>query len=105
MGVAVLTRIVGGWRVKELDHCFVDVLEMMWNYRVVRTHKRFGEADEGYDLGWCYFGKTHQDFTRAVLGALLWDGADDTKPLGWDKDIVTREVSDEGRRRIESGKR
>lgn len=83
-------RITGGWHVKDLDggRC-VDVLAMMYNYRVVLS-----SPDHLFiDHGWCYFGHgTYPDgvprtmvgaLTAAMLAAMVWDGVG--APVGFDK--------------------
>lgn len=89
------TQIYGGWHIKDLDpdehenpRC-VHVLEMIYNYRIVRS---VGECDtftSGYDRGWCYKGRGKTAFTLAILSAVSWDGGDDTSPLRWNKNVMT----------------
>lgn len=69
-------RIDGGWRVKETETHYVEVLDMLFNERIVWTPK---SAPKVYDRYWCY------DKGLALHAAALWDGADDTEPVGWKK--------------------
>lgn len=78
----------GGYRVKETATHYVDVTRMIYNWRVCRTPKDFPET---YDRGWCYAGTGPTSFTAAVLAAMAWDGADDTEPAGWNKNVQTGE--------------
>jgi len=91
-----LTPILGGWCVKRVDetHC-VDVLKMLYNYRVVLTSHR--PTDDSPHMltehGFCYFGHgTNNEGTpRTMFTALLaataaafaWDGQGE--PEGYDK--------------------
>lgn len=75
-----LVEIDGGYRVKTTDTHHVDVLRMLYNWRVVTTPIGFPYV---YDRGWCYEGAGVSGFLRAVLAVLVWDGSDDTEPEGW----------------------
>jgi hypothetical protein len=77
-----LTPIYGGYRVKETETHYIDVLSMLVNYRIVRTPKA---SPQEYDRGWCYQGRGEATFVAAVLAAARWDGADDTEPEGYSK--------------------
>lgn len=77
-----LKRIEGGWRVKETPTHFIDVLEMIWNYRIVTTPK---SCELVWDRGWCYQGKDFAAFMTVVLAAQAWDGSDETEPEGYFK--------------------
>jgi hypothetical protein len=88
--------IVGGWHVKDADdgiHC-IDVLQMMYGYRVVLCDARPGSKPHWIlDGAWCYFGtgRDRNDFPRnmtqalanAMLAAHAWDGYGE--PAGYDK--------------------
>jgi len=82
--------IDGGWRVKTLPNGkTVDVLRMMFNYRVVLSRP----DGVNIDHGWCYFGhgRTEDGKERtmetakvaAILAASDWDGTG--SPAGFDK--------------------
>lgn len=84
-----LEVIPGGLRIKETETHYIDVIEMIYSWRVVRTPK---SCPESYDRGYCYFGfkeggsKATALFV-AVLAAYAWDGADDTDPEAFDKKL------------------
>ena len=83
LGNVQLERLeYGAWRVKETATHWVEVVPMIYNWRVCRTPK---SAPLTYDRGWCYQGTGPQTFTTAVLAAWVWDGADDTEPAGYFK--------------------
>lgn len=87
-----LTPIDGGYCVRRLDdgRC-VDVLKMIYNWRLAVTLRPHGRPHNGYELieaAWCYFG--HGDartmrsaYLAAVAAARVWDGTGD--PPGADK--------------------
>jgi hypothetical protein len=78
----------GGFRVKETETHLIAVVRMLFNWRVARTPK----ADlMTYDRGWCYAGTGPASFIAAVLAAMAWDGADETEPEGWNKNVQTGE--------------
>lgn len=94
---ADLTAIDGGWCVKVLPHgsACVDVLKMLFNYRVVISPRMAGRSEhpESYSRGYCYFGHGHDGegqqrsmpgaFLSALAAARVWDGVGD--PQGFDK--------------------
>ncbi|MBB5918920.1 hypothetical protein BJY24_007832 [Nocardia transvalensis] len=95
------TPIPGGFCVRRLDddRC-VDVLRMLYNWRLVTTYRPTGVAHDGREgvLGaWCYFGHGVDEagqrrtmriaYLRAVAAALTWDGSGD--PPGFDKNAIT----------------
>ena len=86
-----LTATDGGVRVKETGTHYIDVIRMIYNWRIARTPKSDPMC---YDRGWCYAGTDYGSFTRAVLAAAEWDGADDTEPEGWSKNTQTGEWRD-----------
>lgn len=79
-----------GFRVKETETHYIDVLPMIVNWRVTRSPK---DDPTGYDRAWCFYGTHFAAMMAAVLGATAWDGADDTAPPGWDKNAMTGEYS------------
>ena len=79
----------GGFRVKETPDHWIDVQRMLFNWRVSRTPK---SCPMTYDRNYCYFGTGLETLLRAVAAAAEWDGADDTDPAGWDKNIQTGET-------------
>lgn len=94
-----LEPIDGGFRVRlsEDGRHHLDVLRMLFNWRLVTTPTAGPLAGQVYDRGWCYFGHGVTDegvertmgaaFRAAVLAALAWDGSDDTEPNGYDKRV------------------
>jgi hypothetical protein len=82
-----LTPIPGGYRVRETEHYYLDVMKMLLNWRLVTTYK----DDSGWHRGWCYYGTGPQALANAVAAANAWDGSDDTEPDGWDKNLQTGE--------------
>jgi hypothetical protein len=70
----------GGWRVKETGAHWIDVMPMIYNWRIVTTPK---SCPLVYDRGWCYQGTGPAAFTAAVLAAWAWDGSDETEPPGY----------------------
>lgn len=89
-GEPVLTEIDGGWRVKVNDagtH-YIDVLTMMFNYRVALTPI---DLPYEYVRHWCYAGRDPGTLLIAAAAALAWDGALDTEPVGWNKNGQTGE--------------
>lgn len=91
------TPIAGGWHIKDADdgeHC-IDVLQMMYGYRVVLCDKRPGSKEHWIlDGAWCYFGSGEdpetglrrsmtQALVNATLAAEAWDGYGE--PPGYDK--------------------
>lgn len=78
-----------GFRVKETDTHFIDLVPMLFNWRVHTVRK-----DDPLSWGerfWCYEGRDLVTFQRAVAAALAWDGADHTEPEGWNKNGQTQE--------------
>jgi hypothetical protein len=90
------TPILGGWHIKDAAdgiHC-IDVLQMMYGYRVVLCDKRPGAKEHWLlDGAWCYFGggvteygvrpNMDQALVNAMLAAHAWDGYGE--PAGYDK--------------------
>lgn len=81
-----VTLIDGGLRVKDTGTHYVDVLRVIYNWRVARTPK---DHPETIDRAWCYFGAGTEVLLRAVAAARDWDDGDDSAPQGWDKDAKT----------------
>lgn len=78
--------IDGGWHVKvrEDGECCIDVLRMLYSYRVVLT---LHPGHAFIEHGWCYFAQDRrtmpQALAAAVLAAQAWDGYG--APVGYDK--------------------
>lgn len=91
-----LQPIYGGFHVKDAAdgyHC-IDVLQMLYGWRLVRCEKFPGEKEHWLLNGaWCYFGAGADDyglprtmeqaFVNAVLAAHAWDGSG--QPEGFNK--------------------
>ena len=87
--------IDGGWHIKDLsDGNCIDVLQMIYNYRVVLSDSGYdGTPHMGVVHGWCYFGHGQDEdgkprnMTTALVAAMLaaqaWDG--EGSPAGYDK--------------------
>lgn len=82
--------IDGGWHIKDFgDGRCVDVMKMLFNYRIVTS----SPGHEWNEHGWCYFGHGVDEngaprtmmtaLVRAFLAAGAWDGAGE--PPGHDK--------------------
>ncbi len=81
----------GSFRVKETATHYIDVVPMIYNWRLCRTPK---DRPMTYDRGWCYRGTGLSTFLKAIGEAMAWDGADDTEPAGWIKNALTGEHRD-----------
>lgn len=81
-----VTLVDGGLRVKDTGTHWVDVMRMIFNWRVTRTPK---DGPGVADRAWCYYGTGTEALLRAVMAARDWDGGDGTEPEGWDKDAMT----------------
>jgi hypothetical protein len=84
-----IQEIPGGFHVKTVGDREIHVLRQIYNWRVVRTDG----TDHGYDRGWCFYGNDFVTLLRATAAAAEWDGADDTSPEGWDKNVRTGEYA------------
>lgn len=84
--------IDGGYRIKDTGTAYIDVMWMAFNWRVVRSYK----DGSGYDRGYCYFGNDVVAMLRAIDAALDWDGADNTDPPNWDKNVMTGKYGNPG---------
>lgn len=73
-------QIADGWRVRQTEHYFVDVLVMMGgNSRIVLTPKSLPEV---WDRGWCFRGP----LVETVLRCGTFDPEDpSSEPEGWIK--------------------
>lgn len=81
-----------GFRIRETETHYIDVVEQLFNWRVCSTYKPFDGLV--YDAGYCYLGKGADTFIRAVLGAAVWDGPGHGHPPGWEKNAFTGEWAD-----------
>jgi hypothetical protein len=68
--------------VREADGYVVEVWRMMFNWRL--TVAPAGQ-EKILDRGFCYFGRSHEAFLRAVAAGLTWADPYGTEPDGFDK--------------------
>lgn len=80
-----------GFTVKETETHRIEVHRMLVNWRLARVPK--GQVMPIPDRFWCYDGLGPVSLFTAVMSALVWDGADDTRPEGWSRDGQTGETS------------
>lgn len=86
----LMEPIDGGFRLFEQESHYVDLLQMIYTWRLVTTSKR---SPLTYDRHWCY-----ETYLGAVVAAILWqEFAEDDEPQGWVKAVHT----DSSGRRIE----
>ena len=90
---STVSVINGGFRVKETPAHWVDVVRMIYNWRVARTPKAMPMT---YDRHWCFAGAGWPSLVAAVLAAAEWDVGDDTSPVGWNKNGQTGEWREPG---------
>ena len=83
-----VTVIEGGFRVKETDRHFVDVMLMPVNWRVTTTRK---DRPVVLDRYWCYAGTGPSSLVTAVVAVRHWDGSDGSEPVGWNRNGQTGE--------------
>lgn len=76
----------------------IIVHRMIMNWRVSRVP--LGHPLNGPDRNWDYFGTGSGALLRAIAGAADWDGADDTSPVGWDRNASTGEYANKGNDRV-----
>lgn len=82
------------FRVKEVLGYYLDVqASPLFSFRLVTTPV---ENEAVWQRGWCYLGKDRYAWTAVLLAAAMWDGSDDTEPLGWNKNLQTREWREPG---------
>ena len=77
-----------GFRVGETPTHWIEVHEMLFNFRLVRIPKAHPLTIDG---GWCYYGTRAVSLLRAISAAVAWDGVG--RPAGWDKDAFTGEYA------------
>ncbi len=94
--VATAAPIDGGWCVKTVDGGCIDILRLMYNYRVVlsgHAPNDTGGHPTTYSRGYCYFGHGYTEsgqprtmrtaLLAATAAAMAWDGCGN--PAGYDK--------------------
>lgn len=93
MGTEVIP-VFGGFRLRETETHFIDVMRMLVNWRVTTTYK---DTLWECDRHWCFAGTGAVALLRAAHAVAEWDGADDTEPAGWNKNGQTGEWRPEAR--------
>jgi hypothetical protein len=85
--------IDGGYRIGETETHIIDVMRMLYNWRITTTPKH---SPLTYDGGWCYVGTDPGTFLKAVVAAkiMIETGAD--QPCGWNKNVMTGEWREDG---------
>lgn len=78
-----LTQVQGGYRIKQTDEYYVDVMLMMFNWRLVVGLTEMDGLT--YEHGYCYFGTDLGTFARAVAAGIAWTDPLNTDPEGFDK--------------------
>lgn len=87
----LIVPIDGGFRVRQTETTWIDVMRQMVNWQVISTPR---EHPGAWDRGYCFFGRDHLALLRAVNGALNWDADNpESHPPGWDKNAVTGELA------------
>lgn len=82
------------YRVKEVLGYYVDIQPSpFYSYRLVTTPV---EDEAVWQRGWCYQGKDRHAWMAVLLAAAMWDGSDDTEPMGWNKNLQTKEWREPG---------
>lgn len=79
---ARLDKIDGGYRVKTVGNYHVDVLSMIFNWRISVSHV---DAPGWPVRGWCYQGTGLAGLLPCALAAIVWDGMANTEPPGYFK--------------------
>lgn len=75
------------FRVKRAGDYYLDIAPQLVNYRLVTTPV---DNEMGWERGWCYVGKDRDAWMAVLLAAALWEGSDDSEPLGWNKNLQTQ---------------
>lgn len=86
--VTPLDDDAAGFRIKETPTHYIDVVPMIYNWRVIRVPKACPLTVDG---AWCYYGTQINSLLRAVAAAVAWDGTGN--PAGWDKNATTGEYA------------
>lgn len=88
-GTLLMQPIDGGLRIKHIGPYYVDVLTMLFTYRLVATPV---DCPFVYDRFYCYAGENRAEvFMTAALAAMAWDPTDGSEPAGWNKNGQTGE--------------
>ncbi|MFW5415055.1 hypothetical protein J0910_00475 [Nocardiopsis sp. CNT-189] len=73
------------WRVRDIGPMRIEVMEMIFNWRLTISYRAHPMLLEG---GWCYFGRTWDVFQRTVRAAHTFDPATQAAPEGFDKEAL-----------------
>jgi hypothetical protein len=73
------------YTVKETEHWLVEVVEMIYNFRIVLTEKA-GNTDT-WEYGWCFRGKDIGDLLTVASAAREFDPETQTEPEGYFKAV------------------
>lgn len=84
-----VTLIDGGFRIREVDGYYIDVIRMMVNWWVTETYK---DTPWEYGRWWCFAGADITALIRVVQVVAEWDCTADTEPSGWVKNGQTGEL-------------
>ncbi|WP_304452875.1 hypothetical protein [Nocardiopsis sp. YSL2] len=83
--IVTATAVPGVWHIRDNDPIRVELMEMLFNWRVTIAFIRHPMLIEG---GWCYFGRGWDVFQRAVQAAHAFDPAAQAAPEGFDKEAL-----------------
>jgi hypothetical protein len=86
--LATLTKIDGGFRIAETETHYLDVIQMLYNWRLCETPK---SCPLSYDRSWCYAGNGLDGLLTAVIAAIAWGRNPDAEPVGWIRNNQTGE--------------
>jgi hypothetical protein len=75
-----------GVRVMTTDRCHVDLVRMIFNWRICETDLGAGLS---YGRYWCFPGTGNETFDRALAEALRYGGRPDDQPAGFIKSWET----------------
>lgn len=82
-----------GYRIKETPTHYIIVQRMLFNWRISTQPK---DGDWSTSRHFCYYGGDMVALLHAVSAAHAWDGSDDTRPEGYDKDVNREEYRNPG---------
>lgn len=86
----ILRPIAHGLRVKIVNGLNVDLLRMLYDWRIATSRV---DTPTMYERGWCYIGYSTSDgaFHTALVDAVRWPGTGDTEPERWNRCLQTGE--------------
>jgi hypothetical protein len=77
-------RQPGTYTVKETEHWLVEVVEMIYNFRIVLTEKA---SPDSWEWGWCYQGKDIGSLLTVASAAREFDPETQTEPEDYFKAV------------------